>query len=162
MSSAYEASPKSLAGLGAALRNLHRALVAHARRDYEQQRGAVLGAGELLQLLTSDAHFAWLRSLSELIVDVDVFLEADPAPTDDETSAVRGEVERLIAPPKPAAPQSDFASRYWASVHADPQVAIAHGEVRQALDRLPRPADVDEAQVLHERHRWTEMRRQRR
>jgi len=81
MSYASDATPKPLAALGNGLRNLHRALVAHARHDYELQRGAVLGAGELLQLLTSDAHFAWLRSLSELIVDVDVFLEADPAPT---------------------------------------------------------------------------------
>jgi hypothetical protein len=155
------ASPKALAALGNALRNLHRVLVHRARHDYELQRGGVLGAGELLQLLTSDPHFAWLRSLSELIVDVDVFLEADPAPTDDEASAVRAEVERLIAPQKPAT-DSDFGRRYWESVHADPQVAIAHGEVRQALDRLPRPADVDEAQVLHERHRWTEIRRHRR
>ena len=162
MSYASDATPKPLAALGNGLRNLHRALVAHARHDFEQQRGAVLGAGELLQLLTSDTHFAWLRSLSELIVDVDVFLEADPAPTDDETSAVRAEVERLIAPAKPSAPEPDFARRYWQSVHEDPQVAIAHGEVRQALDRLPRPSDVDEAQVLHQRHRWTEMRRHRR
>lgn len=144
------------------MRNLHRVLVASARHDYEQQRGALLGAGELLQLLTSDAQFAWLRSLSELIVDIDVFLEADPAPTDDEGSAVRGEVERLIAPGKPAAPDSAFAARYWEYVHANPQVAIAHGGVRQALDRLPKPADVDEAQVLHERHRWNEMRRHQR
>jgi len=161
MSSAPDAPLKPLAALGDALRNLHRALTARARHDYERDRGAVLGAGALLQLLTSDARFAWLRVLSELIVDVDVFLEADPAPTDDEASAVRAEVERLIAPAKSAVDDSDFARRYWESLHADPEVAIAHGEVRQALERLPRPAEVDEAQVLHQRHRWAEMRRHR-
>ena len=161
-SPAASPSAQPLVTLAHALRNLHRALVAHARHDYEMQRGAVLGAGELLQLLTSDPHFAWLRSLSELIIDVDVFLEADPAPTDDETSAVRAEVERLIAPAKPAAPESDFASRYWESLHSDPQVAIAHGEIKQALARLPSPTAVDEAQVLHDRHRWSEARRHRR
>jgi hypothetical protein len=155
-------APVALAALGDALRNLHRALVAQGRRELERQRGAVLGAGELLQLLTSDPHFAWLRSLSELIVDVDVFLEADPAPTDDEASTVRAEVERLIAPAKPPATPSDVAARYWDSVHADPNVAVAHGEIKQALERLPAPATVDEAQVLHERHRWTEVRRHRR
>jgi hypothetical protein len=155
-------SPEPLAALGDALRSLHRALVARARHDYERQRGAVLGAGELLQLLTSDAHFAWLRALSELIVDVDVFLEADPAPSDDEASAVRAEVERLVAPAKPGTPDSDFAVRYWDLVHADPNVAIAHGEVKQALGRLPAATAVDEAEVLHERHRWTEVRRHKR
>ena len=155
-------SSAPLVALANALRNLHRALLAHARRDFEHERGAVIGAGELLQALTSNERFAWLRSLSELIVDVDVFLEADPAPTDDEASAVRAEAERLLAPAKADAPVSDFTARYWDSVHADPQVAIAHGEVRQALDRLPARSAVDEAQVLHERHRWAEVRRHRR
>ena len=161
-SSLSKTSPKPLAALADALGNLHRALVARARHDYERERGAVLGAGELLQILTSDPRFAWLRSVSELIVDVDVFLEADPAPTADEASAVRAEVERLLAPAKPDAPESEFTRRYWESLHADPQVAIAHGEARQALERLPEPADVDEAAVLHERHRWSELRRHRR
>jgi hypothetical protein len=161
-SPASDPPAEPLAALGRALRNLHRALVAHARHGYEMQRGAVLSTGELLQLLTSDAHFAWLRALSELIVDIDVFLEEDPAPTDDEASAVRAEVERLIAPAKAAVPEFDFGTRYWESVHADPQVAIAHGEIKQTLARLPSPAAVDEAQVLHERHRWTEARRHRR
>jgi hypothetical protein len=147
--------------LGNALRTLHRALVNRARHDFEQERHAILGAGELLQLLTSDPHFAWLRSLSELIVDIDVFLEADPGPTDDEASIVRAEVQRLISPVTNAT-DADFASRYWEYVHADPQVAMAHGEVRQALDRLPDVTDVDEAQILHERHRWTEVRRHQR
>jgi hypothetical protein len=155
-------SPKPLASLGDALRNLHRALLAAARREFERERGAVLSAGELLQLLTSDARFAWLRALSELIVDIDVFLEADPAPTDDEASTVRAEVERLVAPAKPGARESAFVVRYWDFVHADPNVAIAHGEVRQALERLPSPAGVDEAQMLHDRHRWTEVRRHKR
>jgi hypothetical protein len=150
-----------LAALGAALRNLHRALLARARHDYERERGAVLSAGELLQLLTSDARFAWLRSLSELIVDVDVYLEADPAPGDDEASAVRAEVERLIAPVGAGGDGPDFAVRYWDFLHADPQVAISHGELRQALDRLPAADTVDEARALHDRHRWAEVRRHR-
>jgi hypothetical protein len=151
-----------LAALGSALRTLHRALVARARHEFEQERHAILGAGELLQLLTSDPHFAWLRSLSELIVDIDVFLEADPAPTDDEASAVRAEVQRLMSPIPKGASDPDFATRYWKYVHDDPHVAIAHGEVRQTLDRLPEPTDVDEARTLHERHRWTEVRQHRR
>ena len=161
-SSAPARSQEPLAALGNALRTLHRVLVAHARRRYEQERHAVLSAGELLQLLTSDSHFAWLRSLSELIVDLDVFLEADPATSDDDASAVRAEVERLMSPAGKAGTDSDFATRYWEYVHDDPQVAITHGEVRQTLDRLPAMTDVDEAQAMHERHRWTEVRRHRR
>ena len=148
-----------LTALANALRALHRALVERARRGLEQDGHAVLGTGEWLQLLTADPQFAWLRSLSELIVDLDVFLEADPAPADDDAAAVRHEIERLLAPPTQAA--GGFAERYWPYVHDDPHVAIAHGAVRQALERLPQAKDVDEADALHARHRWTEVRRHR-
>ncbi len=165
---------ETLAGLGASLRSLHRVLVERSRRDFERQRHAILGAGELLKLLTSDAHFAWLRELSELIVDLDIFLDVDPAPGDDDAAAVRAEVERLLTPPpgvatdvagaaaEPAAPDvapaPGFGAHYWIYVHDDPQVAIAHGEVKQALSRLPSPGDVDEAAVLHARHLFREAR----
>jgi hypothetical protein len=171
---------ETLAGLGASLRSLHRVLVERSRRDFERQRHAILGAGELLKLLTSDAHFAWLRELSELIVDLDIFLDVDPAPGDDDAAAVRAEVERLLAPPpgvatdvagaaavppartEPAAPDvapdQGFGAHYWTYVHDDPQVAIAHGEVKQALSRLPNPRDIDEAAVLHARHLFREAR----
>ncbi len=181
---------EGLANLGNSLRTLHRALVDRSRRDFERQRHAILGAGELLKLLTSDPHFAWLRELSELIVDIDIFLEVDPAPGEDDAAAVRAEVERLLAPPPglavaaaaapeaasgvgpgdpvvaevpsgamPApAPGEGFGSRYWAYVHDDPNVAMAHGEVKQALRRLPDPRDVDEAAVLHARHLFREAR----
>ena len=173
---------EALVVLGAGLRKLHRALVERSRRDFERQRHAVLGAGELLKLLTSDGHFAWLRELSELIVDLDIFLEVDPVPADDDAAAVRAEVERLLAPPPGVAMEATtdaaagaasrvaptgeshgdgFGARYWPYVHDDPQVAIAHGEVKQALRRLPDPRDVDEAAVLHARHLFREARRHR-
>jgi hypothetical protein len=44
--------------------------------------------------------------------------------------------------------ETAFSSRYWHYVHEEPQVGIAHGELRQALDRLPQPRDVDEGDAL--------------
>ena len=149
----------ALAGLAGALRNLHRSLVERARRDYEREQRAIFGAGELLQLLTADPHFAWLRSLSELIVDLDVFLEVEPGPGDDDAAAVRVEAERLISPA--AAAEGSLGERYREYVLDDPQVAISHAEVRQALLRLPDPRDVDEAAVLHARHQFREASRHR-
>ncbi len=149
-----------LAALATALRSLHRALAERARREFEQQRGTVVPPGEWLQLLVGDARFGWLRALSEFIVDLDVFLEADPGPAADDAAAIRAEVERLVAP-VPQRVEGSFAERYWHFVHEEPQVAIAHGEVRQALDSLPDPSDVDEGDALHERHGWTTARRNR-
>ena len=144
-----------------ALRSLHRALAERSRRDLEAQEQTVIPPGSWLSMLTRDPRFAWLRSLSELIVDLDVYLEADPVPAEDDSSSIRGEVERLLAPASVTGTQTEFAQHYWRYVHDEPNVAVVHGEIRQALDRLPAPADVDEADALHERHGWAEVRRHR-
>ena len=158
---AEQTSKARLAVLSNALRSLHRLLAERARRELETERLTVIQPGAWLSILTTDPQFAWLRSLSELMVDLDVFLEADPEPADDDAAAIRAEVERLIAPSTVPETETDFARHYWRCVHDAPSVAVVHGEIRQALDRLPVPADVDEGDALHERHRWAEARRNR-
>lgn len=148
--------------LAQALRELHRSLVENERRAYELEIGTLLSPGDFLQLLISDARFAWLRALSELMVDLDVFLEADPSPTEDEAAAVRAEVEWLIAAPAPPEVASDFAKHYLPLIAGDPHIAMAHARVKQVIQKLPVASAVDEAKVLHDRHRWAEMRRHRR
>jgi len=127
-----------LVAVASALRVLHRALAERARRDVEAAEHTVVTPGDWLRRLTGDAQFAWLRSLSELMVDLDVFLEADPAPADDDASVVRAEIERLLAPAPAQGAVSGFAARYWPYVHDD-----------------------DEADALHARHGWAEARRHR-
>jgi ElaB/YqjD/DUF883 family membrane-anchored ribosome-binding protein len=148
--------------LAEALRELHRRLAERMRRGEERERGVVISAQEFLPLLTSDARFAWLHALSELIVDLEVFLKADPSPTEDEAAAVRAEVERLISAPRFPETASAFTQRYCRYVAEDAQVAAAHASVKQLAERLPQAASVVAAQVLHERHRWAEARRHRR
>jgi hypothetical protein len=150
-----------LAALARALRSLHRVLAERLRRDAEAREQTVIMPGQWLSRLTGDGEFAWLRSLSELIVDLDVFLEADPAPAEDDVAAIRADVERLIAPSSVPAAEAPFAHRYWHFVHDEPQVAIVHGALRQALDRLPQPREVDEGDALHQRHVWSAARRRR-
>ena len=150
-----------VAAVAKALRELHRVLAERARRDLEAERATVIEPGAWLSTLVSDTRYAWLRLLSELIVDLDVFLEADPAPAEDDVSAIRAEIERLLAPSTVPGVESEFAKRYWTYVHDEPNVAVAHGAIRQALDRLPEPKDVDEGDALHQRHVWSEVRRHR-
>ena len=150
--------------LAAALRDLHRALTERVRRDYEREHHGLLSPGEFLHLLISDPRLAWIRPLSELMVDLDVFLQADPSPTEDEAAAVRAEVERFIAPEPGEASGSfgTFARQYWPYISDDPQIAMAHARAIQAIQGLPEAFSVNEAEVLRERHRWAELRRHRR
>ena len=142
--------------LASALRELHRVLLERARREYERNHLANLSAGELLQLLTTHAEFAWLRELSELMVDLDLVSDAVPPHRDEIATAVRAAVEHVIAMPKAPAPGSPFVQRYWTYVHDDPHTAMAHAGVKQAIAAWPRPPQDDAASLLHERHRLAE------
>lgn len=143
-----------------ALRELHRALMERARRDYEREHVKIANPGELLQLLASDPYFSWLRSLSELMVDIDVVRD-DAAMRNELASAIRPAIEHLIT--VPATPESSgaFAEHYWPYVRDDPHVAMAHAAVKQAIASWPKPDQPDAATQLHERHRLAEKARHR-
>jgi hypothetical protein len=147
--------------VASALRDLHRALMERARRDYERDHLEVLSAGRLLQLLATDPYFNWLRSLSELMVDIDMVRDAGPALMEELSTAVRPAVEHLTSAPKTTEAAGSFAEHYWRYVQDDPHVAMAHAAVKQALASWPLPAEADAATLLHERHRLAERARHR-
>jgi hypothetical protein len=60
------------------LLELHKALLDGERARYEAIHGKV-SAGKMLQLAFQDGQFAWLRSMSELIVRIDEWLDAGDA-----------------------------------------------------------------------------------
>jgi hypothetical protein len=123
--------------LAKALRDLHRTLMERARRDYERVNLTVVSPGELLKLLTTADEFAWLRELSELMADIDVVRDADRAERDEAAHSIRSAVDHLFATPDA---DTSFARRYWTYIHEDPNVAIAHAAVRQALNAFPKRA----------------------
>ena len=146
-----------LQDLSAELRVLHKALLEAGRADYEQQHGPIPSPTQFWHLLIHDRAFAWLRPLSELMVDLDQLLEgAEPANAEEE-GAVRGEVEHLLSP---------AGGELWTTLttvlQREVNVATAYASVRQIVLSLPRPATIDAAAELHAQHRWAEVRRHRR
>ncbi|HZW20848.1 hypothetical protein [Noviherbaspirillum sp.] len=125
---------KALVNLTRSLRRLHQALVQTAQREYEKKWGTV-DAGQMLQLLTRHPDFAWLHALSEMMVDIDEILDLEqPAARDAQTAY--DAVETLLILKEGNG--SDFSSRYFAALHADPAVVIAHVDVLRALQDGPR------------------------
>jgi hypothetical protein len=122
-----------------ALRELHRALVERVTRNHvwQQQRLAQPDPGELLQMLTKDPAFDWLRGLSELMVEIDVARDDEEA-RDRSALGVRAAVERFILPPPEGTAGDQFAQHYWPYVQQHPSVAMAHGALKQAIARWPR------------------------
>jgi hypothetical protein len=142
--------------LARSLRHLHLALLQRAKSDYAREHGVSehIAPGELLMLVTQDPAFEWLRSLSELMADIDHFRDEPEAAGDPAVrGAVRAAVERLLTPPASTESTTPFAARYWSLVHDDPNVTMSHGAVRQALQSWPSAAATGGATLDEHRRR---------
>jgi hypothetical protein len=146
--------------MGKALRELHRVLLHVARADYERNHGPISNAAHFLRLLTGDEYFAWLRPLSTLTADIDHIGGLDAGSRIEVAKAVRAAVEWLIAPAGQA-PAEAFAANYLPLLAHQPEVAIAHAQVRQATRRWPAPDRMEAPGRLRERERVAEMAKRR-
>ena len=75
-----DADRSLLRELRTALLHLHKTLIDWQRAEYELDHGA-MAPMQLLQVIFNDEQFAWLRSMSGLIVRIDEALEAKPPDT---------------------------------------------------------------------------------
>jgi hypothetical protein len=105
------------------LLELHRLLLEEVRRDYEREHGKVT-PGQYLDLLVNDEAFAWLRSLTALIVELD---ESKSESVDDAWAKRARELLR------PDAAGSTFQQRYDELLHRSPDVSVAHGATMRAM-----------------------------
>jgi hypothetical protein len=111
------------------LLDLHRALLAVEREDYERLNGRVTGAA-FLQALTGDPAFAWLRPLTALIVTMDEMLEAAAELNEGDRVDGIAHVRALLSPDENG---NAFQRRYADALQQSPHVLLAHGEVMRVL-----------------------------
>ncbi|HET7370605.1 MAG TPA: hypothetical protein VFK45_07180, partial [Gammaproteobacteria bacterium] len=113
------------------LRRLHKALLDQEAENF----GPVSGPYQLLNLVANHEHFAWLRHLSELMVEIDERRDEDEPVDAEQAGAFRAAIESLVGPREAAAPR--FRDRYTALLQQSPTAAMAHGDLRRALGALP-------------------------
>ena len=129
------------------LLQLHKTLIDWQRADYERVRGR-LQTTQLLNVMFNDPEFAWLRSMSGLIVRID---EALDPPSRPEAATARPGVkppkEPIESGPLVAAARdliapeagSAYAQRYHAALQELPEAVLAHRDLVILL-KLQRPA----------------------
>lgn len=114
------------------LLHVHRALLEAERKRYEREFGRVENSGTLLQLILQHPWFQWLRPISELIVQMDDWLDQD-----EKSGASPDLAELLLAQARdrlmPNEAGADFQRRYLRFLQEDPAVAVAHAEVRHLI-----------------------------
>lgn len=112
---------------------LHRHLIDAAKAEYAASFGPVESPAEMLQLLTDDPYFAWLKPVTSLIVDIDGMTR-----TDFEIDAAHAIGERLDHLFGPGA-DSEFAKHYVPILQREVDVTIGHAAVRGAAAKLRKP-----------------------
>jgi len=123
------ATRQRLEKLRHALLRLHRVLLDDERAAYERSHGRI-SAGEALQLLLNHPQFAWLRSISELVVQVDEVLESKEPGTHAAANALFKQARSLFLP---ATTEGAFRNKYHDALQRLPDVVLAHRDVTAAL-----------------------------
>jgi hypothetical protein len=115
------------------LLKLHKTLLDSERAVYERDIARIGSSGELLKLVLYDPWFAWLHELSEFVVLIDETLDAkEPIASLDADRMVAQAVELLT----PDEIGTGFANRYFEALQRDPEVVLAHGQMRRVLASL--------------------------
>ena len=122
-----------LRDLRAKLLQLHKVLLDDARVAYEMDRGRVPSNATLLQLVISDPWFAWLHSLSELVVRIDQTVEVDSPATDADAATLIDQVEKLLTASETG---EGFQRRYYDALQRQPAVVLAHADVRRVIKSM--------------------------
>ena len=115
------------------LLQLHKVLLDDARVAYEMDRGRIPSNASLLQLVISDPWFAWLHSLSELVVRIDETVETDSPATDADAATLIDHVEKLLTASETG---EGFQRRYYDALQRQPAVVLAHADVRRVIKAM--------------------------
>src|SRR5258706_456060 len=116
---------EQLTRIRTALLRLHKTLLDFERAGYERARGTIDNSYAYLQLVMSDPWFAWLRQLSELIVEMDELLAAKDAPSEATAKALIQQASILLTPSESG---PEFQKKYFAAMQQSPEVVLAHSE----------------------------------
>ena len=125
-----QATAEKLRAIRGTLLHLHKTLLERERDAYEREHGKIGSSYEYLNLVMHDQSFAWLRLLSELIVQIDEALDGRETPSEATANALIQQ-SRLLLTPNEGGPE--FQRKYFASVQESPEVVLAHAEFARLL-----------------------------
>jgi hypothetical protein len=109
---------------------VHKTLLDFEREGYERAHGKISNSYEFLQLVMGDAWFAWLRQLSELIVEMDELLAAKETPNESTAVALIQQANLLLTPSEAG---GEFQKKYFAAMQQSPEVVLTHSEFANLL-----------------------------
>ena len=117
------------------LRNLlleqHKLLLDRERVEYEKVNGPIAGPGPFLALVLGDPHFAWLKEISTLVVEIDEALSRRSKAGQPEADALTVQARDVMRPREQG---SDFQARYYRAVQESPDIVILQCRIERLLE----------------------------
>ena len=100
------------------------------RLSYERVHGRIASNGAFLQMVLSDAWFAWLRPLSNYMARLDELVEGDQTASGAEIATLFASIRNLLTPSETG---EGFGRQYYDALQRSPDVVLAHATVKPLL-----------------------------
>ena len=124
-------SRKFLGELRDLLLEQHKLLLDRERAEYEKAHGPITGPGPLLTLVIEDPHFAWLRQISMLVVEIDEALSPRNNAAQRVAEALTARAREMMRPDEQG---NDFQVRYSHAVKEAPEIGTLQGRIAKLLE----------------------------
>ena len=125
-----EKTRAQLVNVRTVLLRLHKTLLDFERQAYERAHAKIANSYALLDLVMNDPWFAWLRQLSELIVEIDELLAAKDTSNEMTGVALIRQAKIVLTPSESG---GEFQRKYFAVMQQSPEVVLAHSEFANVL-----------------------------
>ncbi len=116
------------------LRNLlleqHKLLLHRERDEYEKTHGPIAGTGAFLALVLEDPHFAWLKQISTLVIEIDEAVSRRSKAEQQVADAMITQVREMMRPREQG---TDFQVRYYHALQDSPDIVILQCRIEQLL-----------------------------
>jgi len=108
----------------------HKLLLDRERGLYEKIHGPIAGPGALLTLVLGDSHFAWLKQISSLVVEIDEALSRRSKADQPMAEALASQARDLMRPRQAG---TDFQVRYHGAIEESADVVILQCRIERLL-----------------------------
>ena len=105
---------------------LHKAALDAERARYEQAHGPIGGPQQVLRLVMDDPFFAWLRPLSDFVIQADIRLSDKKALLPSDVDRFASHLRSMV---QSGSETDRFAVEYRRTLQNVPEVVVLHGEL---------------------------------
>lgn len=121
--------------LSSSLMDLHRTLLMLEAKTLETESGRAITPYELLHATLHDPNLAWLRAISQLIVNIDTIIDEATNLSSKESIQVASAVSNLLENPQGAQVQ-DFWTHYTKYLSSNADVIMKHSKVKSIISNF--------------------------